>query len=175
MESSRLRLIPPSMDHRVEMLNAIRESSEELGEYLPWVPHALDDKASIDATNRAIENFQTFENELRYSIFEKSTGTFVGVIGLIIRNKDIPYFEIGYWLRSTYAGRGYMTEAVSTIESHAFDTYKARRLEIKMAESNIKSRAVAERCGYLYEGTLKFDKILPNGDLNSTVIYAKTR
>lgn len=67
-----------------------------------------------------------------------------------------------------------MSEAVSTVEAYAFNELNAKRVEIKMAENNRKSRAVAERCGYLYEGTYKNDRMLPNGEISNTVVYAKT-
>ncbi|HDY8053312.1 TPA: GNAT family N-acetyltransferase, partial [Vibrio vulnificus] len=94
METERLKLLPPSMKHQPMMLEAILESQDELGVYLPWVLYALTEAESIENTKRAISNFENFEGELRYSIIEKSTGRFLGAIGLIIRDKAVPYFEI---------------------------------------------------------------------------------
>ncbi len=157
------------------MLAAIIESQDELGKFLPWVAYALTEEESIQNTQQAIVNFENFEGELRFSIIEKKSGRFVGAIGLIIRDKNIPFFEIGYWLSNAFVGNGYMTEAVTVLEQYAFDELKAKRVEIKAAEGNVKSRAVAERCGYLHEGTLINDRMLPNGAVSNTVVYAKTR
>ncbi|HFQ5314266.1 TPA: GNAT family N-acetyltransferase, partial [Vibrio vulnificus] len=44
----------------------------------------------------------------------------------------------------------------------------------KAAEHNLKSRAVAERCGYVFEGILRNNRRLPSGDLSSTAVYSKT-
>ncbi|WP_425666998.1 GNAT family N-acetyltransferase [Vibrio tubiashii] len=173
METERLRLVPPSMELQPLMLEAIVESQNELGEYLPWVKYALTESESIENTKQAISNFENFEGELRYSILDKNTNNFVGAIGLIIRDKDVPYFEIGYWLRSSCVGHGFIVEAVKVLENHAFLELKANRLEIKAAEENVKSRAVAERCGYTFEGILRNDRRLPSGQLNSTAVYSK--
>lgn len=156
------------------ILAAIIESQNELREFLPWVPYILTVEESIESAQRAIVNFQNFEDELRFSLVEKESGKFVGVIGLIIRDRNIPFFELGYWVRSSCVGLGYISEAVTALERYDFDELKAKRVEIKTAEGNLKSRAVAERCGYVCEGTLKNDRMLPSGEVGSTVVYAKT-
>ncbi|MCS0082925.1 GNAT family N-acetyltransferase [Vibrio alginolyticus] len=174
METERLKLVPPSMEYQPLMLEAILESQDELGVYLPWVPYALTEAESIENTKQAISNFENFEGELRYSVVEKSTGRFLGAIGLIIRDKTVPYFEIGYWLRSSSVGYGFISEAVKAVETYAFKELKANRLEIKAAVDNLKSRSVAERGGYTFEGILCNDRRLPSGELSSTAMYAKT-
>lgn len=174
METERLKLLPPSLTLQPLMLEAIQESQHELGVYLPWVPHSLTDAESIDNTKQAIRNFENFEGELRYLIIEKETERFLGAIGLIIRDKAIPFFEIGYWLRSSCVGRGFITEAVKALEAYAFIELQANRVEIKAAVENTKSRAVAERCGYAFEGILRNDRRLPSGKISSTAVYAKT-
>lgn len=174
MESNRIKLVPPSMELQPEMLDAIQFSQRELSEFLPWVPNALSDDDSKQATKQAIANFVQFENELRYSIIDKQSERLVGVIGLMIRDLSVPFFEIGYWLRSDCVGLGYITEAIKLVEQYAFDTHNAKRIEIRIAEANAKSRAVAERCGYRLEASLVNERRLPNGRLSNTVVYAKT-
>ncbi|WP_020394849.1 GNAT family N-acetyltransferase [Thiolinea disciformis] len=174
LETKRLQILPPSLKLQPLILAAIVESQNDLKQFLAWVPSSLTVEASIKNTEQAIANFQDFDNELRFSLIAKASGQFVGAIGLIIRDKQIPFFEMGYWLRSSCVGFGYMSEAVVTLEDYAFNVLKAKRVEIKMAENNWKSRAVAERCGYVYEGTHKNDRMLPNGKISNTVVYAKT-
>ncbi len=77
METDRLKLLPPSMEYQPLMLEAIRESKNELGVYLPWVPFALTEAESIENTQQAINNFDNFEGELRYSIMKKVQGAFL--------------------------------------------------------------------------------------------------
>ena len=67
---------------------------------------------------------------------------------------SIPKFEIGYWLRTTLIGKGYMTEAVVALTKMAKETLKANRIEIRCDERNVRSRRVAERAGYRLEGIL---------------------
>jgi len=174
MESERLKLFPPSLDHQPQMLEAIIESKDELSVFLPWVKYSLTTEESVENAKQAISNFENFEGELRFSIFEKASKSFIGAIGLIIVDKDIPYFEIGYWLRSSHTGKGYMTEAVKLIEGYAFNELNAKRIEIKASDLNAKSFSVAIRCGYSFEGKLINHRKLPSGKIGNTVVYAKT-
>ena len=174
LENHRIRLIPPSMTYQPKMLEAIIESQVELSAFLTWVPYSLTATESVAYIKQAIENFNNFESELGYFIVDKAADTFLGCIGLQIKDKAIPYFEIGYWLRSSAVGKGYISDAVKLIERYAFDELNAKRLEIKTSNTNLRSYAVAERCGYRFEGELHNHRRMPNGELANTLVYAKT-
>ncbi|MFT5674315.1 MAG: RimJ/RimL family protein N-acetyltransferase [Paraglaciecola sp.] len=152
------------MDRAHSMLEAIIESEQELRQFLPWVDHALTESESISNTQEAINNFENFTCELRYSIIRKADDHLLGAVGLIIRDKSVPFFEIGYWLRTSETGKGYMSEAVALLERYAFNKCSANRIEITAAATNQNSRSVAERCGYQLEGKR-----------DDTMVYAKTR
>jgi ribosomal-protein-serine acetyltransferase len=63
--------------------------------------------------------------------------------------------EIGYWLDAAHQGQGIMTAAVRALAGHAFERLGLNRLEIRTDVENGASRAVAERLGFRYEGTLR--------------------
>lgn len=171
----RVELVPPSMDLQPAVLALIRASQHELRQFLPWVDKALDEAKSIENMRESIENFESFQRELRFFILNVDTHELLGVIGLFIVKKDVPAFEIGYWLGSAYTGQGYMAEAVALVERYAFDTRGARRLQIRVATHNPKSMAIAERAGYTLEGVLKQLERMPDGELADMAMFAKTR
>lgn len=175
METQRIKLTPPSLEYSESMFTVIEDSKEEFAPFLPWVTDSLTLTDIEENTKTALVNFELFVDEFWFNIIEKATGHFIGAIGFIVRDKSVPYFEIGYWLRTSETGKGYVTEAVSLVERYAFQVRCARRLEIKMAESNIKSQAVATRCGYHFEACLVNGRRLPSGDLDNTLIYVKTQ
>ena len=59
---------------------------------------------------------------------------------------------IGYWLAAGTQGRGVMSRAVRALTAHGFVALGLHRLEIRAATDNRRSRAVAERSGYHFEG-----------------------
>ena len=61
--------------------------------------------------------------------------------------------EIGYWLLPEHRGRGLASEAVAAVELHAFDSLGLARLVIRHEPENQRSCLLAQRRGYLEEGT----------------------
>jgi len=151
---------------------AIEESEAELSQYLAWVASSLAEPEQNMQT--AIENFKALENEIRFHILDKASSKVVGTTSLLVRDVEVPFYEIGYWVRTSCAGNGYIAEAVSLVEQYAFTDLGAKRVEIRAAACNVKSRAVAERAGYLFEAELVNERRLPSGELVNTVVYAKT-
>jgi RimJ/RimL family protein N-acetyltransferase len=70
-------------------------------------------------------------------------------------------------------GQGFVTEAVNGITAFTFKHLHANRVEIRCDAQNIRSSAVAKRCGYLLEGILRHDSLDVDGQLRSTLIYSK--
>ncbi|QLE37559.1 GNAT family N-acetyltransferase [Vibrio parahaemolyticus] len=175
METKRLKLIPACLERAEEAHQAIVRSQKTLEVYLPWVPHVLTLEAMIEGTEKAIANFENFEEELRYYIIEKESDRLLGAVGLMIRDPDVPSFEIGYWLDDAAVGNGYVAEAVLEVERYAFDDLGAKRIAIHADSTNQKSRAVADRCGYEFEGELRNERLTTSGELSNTVIYSKIR
>ena len=64
-----------------------------------------------------------------------------GTISLFNIDWKVPRFEIGYWLRTPHAGKGFMTEATAggLASKMAFEQLKAERIEIRCDERNSRS------------------------------------
>lgn len=124
---------------------------------------------------RAHADFMS-RTDLMLLLFLKSTNTMVGASGLHRIDWQVPKFEIGYWLRTSYAGKGYMTEAVTAIDAFAFDTLGAYRVEIRCDERNTRSAAVARRCGYELEGVLRNNaRDHLTGELKNVMVFARIK
>ena len=82
-------------------------------------------------------------------------------------------FEIGYWVRKSAQGQGYVSEVVAALARMAFEELQARRVEIRMDVNNARSRVVAERCGFELEGILRRDALTVDGEPRDTCVYAR--
>lgn len=82
-------------------------------------------------------------------------GVLAGVCGFKPVNIPNKSCELGYWLAASITGRGIMTECVRTLINFAFKELKLNRVELRAATGNHRSRAIAERLGFSFEGTLR--------------------
>ncbi len=65
-------------------------------------------------------------------------------------------FELSYQLYdSRFAGRGYVTEAVQLLVDYLFATKKQHRIHLVIVPENAASRRIAEKCGFVLEGTAR--------------------
>ena len=65
-------------------------------------------------------------------------------------------FELSYQLYDErFAGRGYVTEAVQLLVDYLFATKKQHRIHLVIVPENAASRRIAEKCGFVLEGTAR--------------------
>ena len=154
LDGPRVRLRPYCPDDAVALWEAVQESREQLAPWMPWVHdyQALDDAREF--VIRAQARWQLRE-DLGVAIVERATGRLLGGSGLHRMNWPLRTFEIGYWLHAGAEGHGFVSEAVQLLTRLAFDTLDANRVEIRMDTRNERSRRVAERLGFVLEGTLR--------------------
>lgn len=60
--------------------------------------------------------------------------------------------EIGYWLGEQATGRGLMSRAVGAMLRYLFEDLALNRVALQADVNNTRSRAVAERLGFQFEG-----------------------
>ncbi|WP_203333956.1 GNAT family N-acetyltransferase [Planococcus beigongshangi] len=171
--TERLKLRMPKAGDGKAVNAAIKASMDELK---PWLGFAQEEPTPQDTEINAMESHILFlkRENLRYLIFDKETGEFIGTTGFHDIEWEIPKMEIGYWISTVHSGKGYMMEAVSALTDLALTGFGCRRVEIRCDAENVKSRAVPEKLGYTLEGVLKNDEMSVDGKrLTDTCIYAK--
>nr|WP_316643880.1 GNAT family protein [uncultured Roseateles sp.] len=155
---------------------AICESLEQLKPWMPWAQAA----PSIEESEAVMRNQHAkfvLRSDLVYQIYAKTPegqpGRLLGGTGLHRLDWTVRRFEIGYWIRTSAQGQGFVAEAVRALTQMAFAELQARRIEIRMDDNNLRSRAVAERCGYEFEGLLRRDTLDVNGEPRDTRVYSR--
>ena len=151
---------------------AVVESREHLRPWMPWADTHQTIEESREWVEQAVAKWRQRE-EMILSIWEKETGRFLGGTGLHPRNWDIPSFEVGYWIRRSAEGRGYVTEAMRLLVEYALEELRARRVEIRCDEHNVRSAAVALRLGFKQEALLRNHMLTPGGVLRNTLIFSR--
>ena len=178
IETPRLILRCPTSGDAAAVNAAVRESLAELRPYMPWAQTEPTLSQTESECRRMHARFLLRE-DLAMLMFERgadgSEGGFIGGTGLHRIDWAQRHFEIGYWCRTGGQRRGYVAEAVQALTRCAFDQLQARRVEIRMDDGNERSRRVAERAGFRFEGVLRGDSLTPGGELRDTRVYARVQ
>ncbi|MCB0052600.1 MAG: GNAT family N-acetyltransferase [Caldilinea sp.] len=174
-ESERLIIRAPRPGDGPAINAAVVESLAELRPWMPWAVETPPLAETEEFARRAAAGWLTRES-LTLTLWRKDTDEYVGNSGMHRIDWEVPSVEIGYWVRTSLAGQGYITEAVNAITAFAFDTLGAHRVEIHCDERNTRSAAVARRAGFDLEAILRNHRRHHlTLELRNTMIFAKVR
>ena len=149
---------------------AVRESLPELIPWMPWCTenYAMEESAQwIEAEPMRWDNAMEFG----FAIVDAESGEYYGGCGLNLINRIHNYCNLGYWVRSSVAGKGIATAATRAIAKFGFDTLKMSRIEIIAAAGNVASQRVAEKAGAHREGVLR-NRLMIKGYLRDAVLFS---
>ncbi|UAL50903.1 GNAT family N-acetyltransferase [Metabacillus dongyingensis] len=171
--TERLCIRAPRPGDGKEVNAAINESMNELK---PWMPFAQKPPTLEETEANIRQSCAKFilREDLRLLIFNRKKGHFIGSTGFHRMDWDVPKVEIGYWISTKYAGKGYMTEAVEALTLFAVKEFGAKRVEIRCDPENIRSRRIPEKLGFILEGVLRQDDVSADGmSLRNTCVFSK--
>src|SRR5579871_3654591 len=130
LQSERITIRPYRLEDAEEIYAAVAESRATLAPWLPWSQGHQTVDETRDFIVRSTAQWLLRES-LNATIWENAGGRFLGGIGVHPRDWDARSFEIGYWLRDSAVGHGYMTEAVKLVADELFGAMQANRVSIR--------------------------------------------
>lgn len=95
------------------------------------------------------------EDYYRWAVIEKESGECIGQIAYFLVDSKNHFAEIEYCIGVDYQRKGYATEATRAIIDYGFEQINLHKVQICVRPSNTPSRQVIEKCGFIYEGTLR--------------------
>lgn len=134
--------------------------------------------ATVEQTRQWIQTAldgQKANNEVPFVIFDKASEQLIGSTRyLSIRHAD-KGLEIGHtWLNERFHRSYANASAKYLLLEHAFEALGAMRVEFKTHEKNQRSRNAIARIGAQFEGIMRKHRILPDGSVRNTAIFAMT-
>lgn len=175
LHTERLVLRPYHLDDAEARWQAIEESRDHLRRYEPEQAASCRSVAESQVWIIRANADWLVRKRFAIGIWTQVTKQYLGGIGLRPREGDgwsVPAFELGYWVRASAQGHGYVTEAVGSVTAYAFEQLHAQRVEIRCEASNERSAAVATRLGFRLEGHLRNIARQADGTLIDELIYA---
>jgi RimJ/RimL family protein N-acetyltransferase len=99
-------------------------------------------------------------------------GSFLGFAALVRINTEGHEGEAGYIVAPQARGKGIASRALRMLTDWAVSDLGLQRVEARIDARNRASIAVVERCGYVYEGTLR-SQYFKEGRRSDTVVYSR--
>ena len=149
-DETELRLIEQQDAERLNSL--IDRNHAHLKEHSVW----LKEDHSIDNTRRFINhNLERFADNEGFAIAIWYKGEMAGQIEYNYIDWANRKTEIGFWLGTSYQGKGLATRSSRFLVSYAFNELKLNRVEMRCAVENKKSRRICENLGFTKEGIVR--------------------
>ncbi len=153
-----------------QLYEATYESIDDLRRWMPWCHPDYTIKETIEFVRSRSEAWDTDE-ERSLVIVDHRSGDILGGCGLNRFDRDYACANLGYWVRTSAAGRGIGTAATRLLARYAFEKEHLHRVEILVAAGNLASQRVAEKAGATREGVLR-DRLNVWGMYHDAVLYS---
>jgi ribosomal-protein-serine acetyltransferase len=147
-------LRPYRMSDVDKLFQAVRESLKEMGVWLPFAHENYSIKESRDWIKKGPGEWKkgvTYD----FAIFDAHNGDLLGGCGLNEISERNNKANLGYWVRTSYTGRGVAVAATKLLAKWGFEVLNLKRIEIYIAAGNERSLRVAEKVGAKREGVLR--------------------
>jgi ribosomal-protein-serine acetyltransferase len=152
MVDDEIELVLAEERHAQVMTELIVRNQARLARWEPWA----EQPATLDATRAyiraALEDFVR-GRQISTIIAVDGGRRFVGRCGIRI-NPHAGTGDIGYWIDGEHEGQGITTRAARALITSAFDEVGLTKMELRTSVDNRRSRSVAERLGFMYQGVL---------------------
>lgn len=114
------------------------------------------------------------EDCYRWAVIEKQSGECIGQIAYFLVDSKNHFAEIEYCIGAAFQCRGYATEAAKAVIAYGFDRINLHKVQICTKTMNAPSKRVIEKCGFIYEGTLR-DYFYMNGEYVGRLYFSMLR
>jgi RimJ/RimL family protein N-acetyltransferase len=149
-----LVLRPASIADAGDIEQAIEESRGELRQFMAWA-HAPPSVAAQRARIAdAIRSHWTGGDQV-FCLYLSPGDVLAGMAGMHRRMLNPKGLEIGYWVRSRFAGQGLCTRAVRAMIVYGFAYLGLERISCGYDQANVGSARVNDKCGFIPEGVLR--------------------
>lgn len=154
LRTKRLTLRPFTVKDAEEMFENWA-NDPEVTRYLSWQPHG-----NVELTRALLTQWEEDSKDpANYNwaivLHEGEKDILIGNISLLQADEFNERAIVGYCMAKRYWGKGIMTEAFSEVLRYAFEEVGFNRIIGHHAAANIGSGKVMEKCGLIYEGTMR--------------------
>ncbi len=143
----------------------------EVTRYLMWLPHA-----DVGISKQVLSAWvPEYARDGFYNWGIEFEGDLIGGISVVNASEQNEWAEIGYCIGRKYWGRGIVTEALRRVMDFLFDEVGLNRIYLRHDSDNPASGRVMEKCGLIYEGTMRQHNKRKDGTFGDLKVYGILR
>jgi len=144
----------------------VRSDLERLRMHLPWP----DPTSTPEGAARWLGAYERLEDGRVGVAGMRHDGQLLGGALLFHHDPDAANVELGCWVVAAGEGAGVVSAACRRLLAHARAELGAERVEWHVGSTNERSRRLAERLGFVHEGTLRSNYPLRGERLDTDVL-----
>ncbi len=148
----RISLVLAEERHARRMCELIVRNQQRLARWEPWAEQPQTIHGTRAYIRAGLEDFVRGRQVSTIIALERGTHM-VGRCGLRI-NPFAASADVGYWVDGDYEGQGIVRRATEALIETAFRELGLNRVELRTSVGNQRSRRLAERLGFKYQGVL---------------------
>jgi ribosomal-protein-serine acetyltransferase len=149
--SSTIVLKPLQLQDAGQLFEIVNSHREYLRRWLPWV-----DGTKSEADSLGFIKFTQKQNEegeaLVLGVWLNNT-ELLGTVSLVSINKVDSSAELGYWIKASHQGNGYITQSCKSLMQHAFKELQLNSVFIRSVTSNKSSMKLLKRLTVDFEAS----------------------
>jgi RimJ/RimL family protein N-acetyltransferase len=168
LEGRFVRLEPLAAHHLGSLAAAAQDPA--ISAYLPV---DLSQPGAIEQRAEAFAARQAQGLEFPFAVIMRSDGRVVGSTSYLDVSAENRSVEVGWtWYVAEVWGKSVNPEAKYLLLRHAFEDWGAIRVFFKTDARNLRSQAAIKKLGAQYEGTLRSQRLLPDGFRRDSVYFS---
>lgn len=157
--------------HAEAVAGLIIRNQRRLARWEPWAERPASSSALRSFIRGCLEGFAAGTQVQTYI---RVGGLLVGSCGLRI-SMATRTGEVGYWLDGAHEGRGIASRAARALVTEGFRERDLVRVELRTAVDNVRSRALAERLGFVHEATQRAAQVFSDRRVDMTLYAVMSR
>lgn len=170
LEGTHVRLEPLRPEHADLLWELAKDHLEDL---FRWIPYKLESIDDFRAFNTQVLTEQDRGISVPFATIEKAKNRIVGTTRFMNMDLVNRKVEIGStWVARAWQRTSVNTEAKYLMLSHAFETWKCLRVELKTDAMNQRSRQAILRLGAKEEGMLRKHMLCWDGRQRDSVYFS---
>jgi ribosomal-protein-alanine N-acetyltransferase len=175
IQTARLLLRPWLLADAPALLTLMHNDRARFTPDFPVTLAAVQDMSSTTAfIQRKMQAWQRRE-EYQVGVWQLGARQLLGFISLKNLDWSVPKAELAYLLAASAEGQGLMSEALPAFLRWAFAELRLERVFCRIKAANTRSRQLAQKTGFQWEGTLRQDFRDDDGQLTDMLYLGLLR